>query len=125
MDRMTARQIEAAALKALEAVAAEYGVAITPRGGTLGHGNVTLRIEFATKGADGITNTREAEAWERYAVSFGLPANGLGRKITIKGQEFTIAGLRAGADKRPVLLKNAAGKMFVYPCDPVIRALAA
>ena len=58
--------------------------------------------------------------FQHYFFRWHLSASDLGKKINVKGIDFTIIGARF-CTKDPILLKNSQGQIFAYP-DFIVKA---
>lgn len=124
MDKQQTKQIADASKAALEAVAAEFGVAIEYKGGSYDSGSCIIKFEFADIGEGGIVKTREATDFQRHATSYGLEASDLGREFTSNSHTFTITGLKTRARKMPIMAtKNADGRNYKFSADRIATLL--
>jgi len=121
-DRATCRVVSEKIEGALQALAAELGVAIRAKGGSYAGGHYTLKIEVATKGDDGAINTREADDWKRYAPFYSFSADDLGRAFRVGSKEYVISGWRTKARAKPIIAKLN-GKSFVFAVNDVLMFL--
>lgn len=124
MDKQKAKLIRNAAETALAAVAEQFGVVITYKGGSFDPGQLTAKFEFAEVASDGVAQTREATDFKRYAKSFGLEPDLLGTSFSYSGDHYTIVGMKPRAPKFPVIAERTDGKRFKFPADVVSRAQA-
>jgi hypothetical protein len=118
-DRKTARDLSDEVVAALQAVAVRNGLTVEAAGGTLG-------VEFTMKLKWGIVGVDKGKAdFEQYAAAFGLEPSDHGKTFAAQGRTFEITGLKLGASKRPVLVREVgpSGRPFVFPIDAVKRAL--
>lgn len=117
----------------LDTFAAERGISAGKLRGTIsptGDG-LKVSIELATVSSDGQVNTPEMRAWReqcQYDWSdlrrAGLTEDDLGATFTVRGEQFTIAGYKPRARKRPVLAQQVGSDaLFVFPIDAVARLL--
>jgi len=61
--------------------------------------------------------------WNRYAASYGLPVDGLGAKVTVKGVQYTITGLVTGRTRFPVRVSTTTGKTMLLTIEGTRNAL--
>lgn len=109
------REIQAA----LQPIAKKYGVVITAGGGSFTPTNATTKLKIATLGDDGVANTPEREAFERYASFHGF-SKSLGDQVFYAGETWTLEGYRPKAKKFPILAKRASDGEI--RCLPLIVA---
>jgi hypothetical protein len=84
----------------------------------------TLRVTINANSTDPAHDPKIAD-WKRYAMSFGLPDDGLGRTFTLRGQTWKIIGLDAGRRRYPVVAEPlAGGKVMLFTAEGVISALS-
>lgn len=127
VTRAQARQITADVEQALADVFAKHGLDLRIKSSKYGlcYAVSVEGIVAAPEGAEFNPNTREAQAYVELADLYGLPADGLGRKFTMGGHEYTVVGINDRARSMPVLAQRADGKRYKMPEDAVARALAA
>lgn len=124
-DRSTCRVLSEIAEKAVAEKLKELGHdGLTVRAGA---GNYTstsfsLKLEFATKAADGTVMTREAQAFKANAAFFRLRADWLGKEFTSRDVRYRIIGLKPNAPKFPVIAERVRdSRPFKFPAG-VVRA---
>ena len=110
MDKNVAKQIAEDTQKALESVAAKYGVTVTVRGGTFDAGMFKPRVEFRAP------ESRRSD-FERYARMFGVDPQAFGKTFNFGGTTYRVAGIRPSAHKRPILAAREDGKSFAFSVD--------
>lgn len=103
---------------ALQAVAAKHGLkSFAATKGTYGADNFNFKIEGVIAGGLG----PDAERYERYAASMGMPP--LYRKFSFKFTEYQIVGMNTTGSK--VLAKNLENdKVYLFRAD-YIKVVAA
>ena len=65
------------------------------------------------------TTPKEAKVYAKEAVALGLPANGVGRVVTLDRTMYKVLGLSGG----DVLVLSEEGQVFFYAPDRVAAAL--
>lgn len=123
MDKQTCRAITAAAVKALEAVAAEYGVVVEAKGGTYFDSSALIKFEFSDVNESGVAQTREATDFTAYAQHYGLNPEDLGKQFVSGTTRYTIIGLKRRATKMPILAKRLDGKVYKFSAAGVVSGL--
>jgi len=127
VERAEAREITAEIKAAVEAVLAKRGMKLTV-GMTHFGDSYDVKLVATKMAVDPETGidlgSKEAVEWKRYAASFGLPAEGLGKTFKSGGHTFTVVGLNAKKYTRPVVATREDGKTFVFPPEPVKALLA-
>lgn len=124
LDRATVRAINARAQELLSQLEKEFNVKVAPGRCGFTAGNLTLQASVALV-VDGEAQTKEAEAFKLIAEVLGFQASDFGREVFISGTCYKVAGYRAGASKRPILLTQANDKMrsIVAPTEMVLALL--
>jgi hypothetical protein len=105
MNKATTERIRARAAALLEPLETEFGVKVAAKRGSYGTGHCALTFEFAEV-TDGITQTREAEAFKTLAGMYGLKADDLGRKFVYNGDTFKLVGISPQSRKYPLLAER-------------------
>lgn len=103
--------------KALEKVAAKYGV--TARAGNIKYDDTfaNIVVTFSVVGEDGVVQTPYVADWKRMCHLYGFEQTDLGRAFTSQGYTFTIVGLKASSGKYPIVAKRQDGKMMRFTTD--------
>lgn len=110
------RAINADLSQALVAIAEKHGVQIKVGSGSFTSDNATVKVEIAAIASDGTAKTKEATDFERYATSYGLKPEDLGKTFSYGGKEYTLVGAKPRSTKYPLLAKdNRSGKTFKLP----------
>ena len=129
MDLKMAKKINEASQKALETVATEFGLTLSPKSGSYdpSTGTYTFKIEFAEDGAD----KREFERSVRLLTgarqdgTYGqlLAPEALGAKFCHQGRDFVLTGINLRAPKFPLQAKCLSdGKSYKFPQN-IVRLL--
>ena len=83
----------------------------------------TFKLEVALIKKDGTVETKDAAAWQRYANLYNLPADGVGKIVTLNGKRCKIIGFAPRSHKYPVLANDlSSGKTFKFMISTVQRA---
>lgn len=117
--KLVAERIE----KTLADLGVELGVAFRVRGGSFTDGNYHAKLEVAVQAADGSAITRESEEFKKYAHLYDLKAEDLGRTFDARGEKLTIVGLRARAQKYPILVRKTNGDVVCMRSTDVAEKL--
>jgi hypothetical protein len=126
MDREKVKGLRDALQAALAPFAAANGVAVEVGSASFTGGEVRFQVDVTEIAADGTARTREAEAYEKLATLYGLPAGSLGREFQSNGKAFTITGLNARAGRFPVMAKDkASGRTYRFPVATIVARLPA
>lgn len=124
IDRAALGPLAAAIRKALEPVAAEYGLTLTMRGGSFSATNYQPKMEFAVVSADGVVLSREANDFKMMAAFYGLSPEHLGAQFSFDGNTYKITGLASRSNKRPILAEDVATKRtYKFSDKDVVRLL--
>lgn len=125
IDRAALQTIQQAAQKALEAVAEQYGLTITPAPGRYSNGatgQITFSLALPT--ADGQAQTAEEIAFKRHATLWGLTPEDLGETFAMSGKQYRITGANPKKPKYAILgIRVSDGKSFGFPYEGVRDAL--
>jgi hypothetical protein len=127
-DRPAVRAILDECEAALKVVADKHGLRLARKGCSFRAGEcpVPFKLMTVATGDNGEVVTAEARDFERCAVLFGLKAEDLGREFSSRGKRFKICGAKPANRKYPILAKClSTGKVYKFPEDQVVRALAA
>lgn len=118
VDRATCQMLGAEIEKAIDPILAAHGFERTKTSRNFGD-YFGLKIQAVPVGAE---KPQETD-WNRYASLFDLPADGLGKTVTLGGKAMTIVGLNTRARRMPVMLKDASGRSFKAPAEGVAAML--
>lgn len=105
--------------------AAERGVTIKFGSGTVGDDGFTSKIIIApVRSAEEAAN-KAGEEYALYAEALGLPADGFGKIILLKGIPYRISGVNPSRPKNCVKITRLRdGKGFICPPETATLALA-
>lgn len=125
MDKATANLIMREVIDAADAVYARHGLKRSKASSTYDTG--MLRVTLTATSTDPALDPKVTD-WHRYAESYGLPEDALGREITVtvKGRptKFVIAGLLPGRSKFTIAVREATtNKDMLLTVSGVKRAL--
>ena len=124
MDREKIRAIEAKVMEALGLIEADCGVKFMLGRGTFTDTNFVFKVEAAEIAQEGKVLSKAVESWKLYAYRFGLPEDGVGKKIAFRGHEYEIQGLNPRRPAFPIDVKRVPdGKLFRMPLDVVVQGL--
>lgn len=113
IDRSALRMINADINSAIQLVARKYGVSIKTTNSTFSNKTATTKVEISVISANGVVNTPERDAFNRYAKMFGVTKN-LGETFNHNGATFTISGFAPRSSKYPVLATDSRGKGYKF-----------
>lgn len=124
MDRTSFRQVQAEAMKALQTVAEQFGLTVSPNCGMIDttRGICTLKFDFLvrTETADGEVLDRKAIDFQTYAPQFDLETTDLHREFVFRGERYRVVGLTPRSFKFPVIAeKLSSGQTFKFPVETV------
>lgn len=86
--------------------------------------HATFKVDASEMAADGTVVTRAAEEWKLGAALFGLPEDGLGKKVTFRGTEYEVVGLHPERPRYPVEARRVRdGKGFKMSPEMVLHSL--
>ena len=108
---------------ALKAVADKHDIVLKLGNISFSGNNASMKVEASVKNASGEVITKEAEDFKRQAMFYGLEPSDLGKTVTMRGQKYTICGLKPKSTKYPILAKRGDGAVVKVPLDMIKRAL--
>jgi hypothetical protein len=123
MDRDRARRMEVDLQTSLPEFEKKWGVKVTVTGVASLQPLASSSLKAAEAGADGLIMSQAAADWKRFAKSYDLPEDGVGKKFIDRRREFTIEGLNPQAVRYPVMVKRDDGRRFKYPVNLVLMCL--
>ena len=111
-DSKLAKQVQADAQKALEAIAKKYGVSIQSNGGSLGMNDFAMKFKVEVVGV--------AKKYDKYIFSIlGLPEDIIGKIFVSHGKTHEITELAPNRPKYPVITKASDGKGYKFTVDDI------
>lgn len=111
LTRTTARSIQTEALAALKAVAEKYGMVVTPKTGSIGMAEVTLKFAFTVTAAE----TGVPANFASRAKTLGLPEDCYGKTFKVGRIEYRISDINLNAPTYPVLAERVRdGRRFKF-----------
>lgn len=117
MDKKLCRDIAVEIEKALAPVAKKFGLVVQMRGGKYDATGYYPKVELK-EGDAGRKN------FEAHAASFDLLPSDFGKEFQHKGEPFTVADVKLGSDKFPILAKRVSdGKIYGFPSETIARRL--
>lgn len=117
-DRESVRVLRLDLQNALEQFAKENEYAIYVGNATFTGNNITFKLEVSTLNQDGSVNTKESESFRRFASSYELNPDDLGRTFQFGEKTYTIIGMKPRSRKYPILCENN-GKTYKFPASTV------
>ncbi len=101
----------------------ELGMVVKATGGArFSSESYTVKVEFAVV-KDGVSMTKEIRSWNSLAELYGFKVSDLNRQFTMRGEVYTIVGMKPDSPKYPILGRRADGKTFKFEVDTVKRLL--
>ena len=113
---------------ALESVATEMNLSLRVGNMSYTHDTVTIKVEGATIGDNGVANSNEASDFKSLATYYGLKPEDLNREFIstdyIGTKTYTIVGIKPKSRKYPILVVDKRdGKTYKLPAAMVVKAL--
>jgi hypothetical protein len=110
--------------RTIRAARAQYQIAMKVHGTILmaDHGLRFRLVATPLHDANGLTS--EAKAWRRHAATMGLDPAWLGQSVRLDGRQVTVIGLVQRRSKRPVLVQDTEGGLFVFPVESIRQGFA-
>jgi hypothetical protein len=122
-DRKTLHLIRPEIEKALSELGAKYGIKLALGRCRFESKNATFNLDLSTLSESGEAETKEANAFKRYAQFCGLDASDLGKEFYCNGSIYKITGYNVNAKKMPILGTRSDGKRFKFPVHTVKAGL--
>jgi hypothetical protein len=123
-DRTNLRLIADDIRTALAPIAVKWGITLDYKGARFSPDNVTFKMEGATIGSGGVSNTRERDNFKLYASMYGLKDTDLDKEISYAGKKYIIVGLNTRRQKYPIVAKRVEdGKTILLTCEMVKLSL--
>lgn len=124
-DRVACKVLRNEIDQALQQVADKYGINIKAGNATFTDNNITFKLQLSTIGDNGLTMTKEAEDFKRYAFEHGLSADKLFAEFTIGHKTYTLLGYKPRSTRYPFIAKcHSTGQTYKLPEHSVKRAFA-
>jgi len=123
IDKATARQLTDRALALLFPMMAEYGLAISPAGGTFDDAEFTLKVRLRLNQVNGVG--ADEATFRAHAHLYNLKPDDYGATINTPNGAARLVGLQTRRSKRPMLIEyaNRPGKRYVIEDAYVRRCL--
>ena len=123
IDRPSLRALQEKMVAALQPVAAEFGISLKLGRTVFNANSATIKIEAAVINANGMVESKDAQAYKQCAKWMDLPEDGLGKRFSWMGNVYYVRGLRPKSRKAPILVEREDGKMFKMPVEAVKAGL--
>jgi hypothetical protein len=112
--------VQEAAKKAMEKVAAEFGLTLQTKGGKFLGTTFTPSFSFLT-----LTDTGIPAEFLTYASMFGMKAEDFGRTFRNGGKVYKVTGLNPRKHKYPIQAQDDSGKIMLFTREGVVAQLRA
>lgn len=119
-DKATCNRMSDDMRKALEGVAAKYGVKLVMGNGKFNPAEFSKKLSFKVMGEDGIDVAAKRD-FELYCRSYGLKPEMFGQSFNDGLSRLIIVGFNSKARKNVIQLQDTNGKKFVAPASYVLR----
>jgi hypothetical protein len=117
-------EIGKAVVNALSEVEEEFNIKFFPGGGSFDESKFTLKLNCVPKDNKGVALSPMKEDFKKYASSFGLKPEDIGKKFVRNNITYKIAGLKLANRKFPIICENCQNKkMYKLNEVDVKRAL--
>lgn len=118
MDKATAKQINGELEAAVSAVLAAHGFERQRLSMRYSENEFKVTFEATRAGVD-----RRAENFARYAFTYRLPSDGLGKLFLLSGEVFEITGIEPKNRRYPLIArKHSDGKSYKLPVTEALLA---
>jgi len=123
ITRSVARTLSEELYEAASSIAKKYGLKAKRKSGRFDSLCHTAKVEFVVEETvDG--KSPERKKFEELGLMYGLKPEMYGKTISIKGETYTIDGLRPRASKKKILLNRTSdNKKFVTTIDMIKQKL--
>lgn len=109
---------------ALEAVGKKHGVSLKTGSCSYDADTATFKLLVMRLDEDGSAVTPEAADFKKYCGTYGLKPEHLNKSFQIPGgKKMTIVGLKTRATKNTIVVRDAAGGVYVMPHEHVCMLL--
>jgi len=122
LDRATVHDLQEELKAAMKVVTDRHGLSLIFKSQVFNASSTQLKYEVAVRDASGAAQSRERQAFQLMAVSYGHQSSDLDRTFTSRGRTFTICGLKTRSSY-PVLAKRDDGTVFKFTVETVRMAL--
>lgn len=108
VDKKTAQAVTAEITAEIDAILARHGLTRGRMSTKYGDAySLTINAEALCLGANGVNlSSKEAQDYELYAASYGLPQGLLGKMFNVNGVSYAFAGLAVRRSKYPIYVRN-------------------
>jgi hypothetical protein len=121
-SKAQAKHIQDVIKRHLQAAAQEMGMTLLPTKGKYDISKFEIKAEFQAQGSKALEKISGELGFQ--AAMLGLPADVIGKVVSLSGRQMKIIGIRARATKRPIEIEEiSTGKKFVTTEDDIKRAL--
>lgn len=123
MDKPAVRALGDRALELLQVLEQEFGVSVTPKGGSYDSKSAVVKFEIAVVGDGGQAETREMQALRAMAEANGITPEQLAKPVTLNGKLHKLVGYKARARRRPWVTERVSdGKAWVWETAQIRQA---
>jgi len=117
MDRTSAKLIASLSQKALEVLAAEYGLTVTQSGSTRYDGSMArVKFEFAVPRIKKINRENDAKF-------LGFSKDIMGEKFVFSGKTFRVVEMKLSRPRYPIVGENERGTRYKFSASTVAHGL--
>lgn len=109
--------------EALKAIESKYNIEL--KTGSLSYSTETfsVKVEAAIK-VEGVSNSKDAQEFKKYAMIIGLQASDLGREFLSNRKTWKLLGMKPRKQKTPMICQNVGdGKLYLLSEEEVVKAL--
>lgn len=120
IDKSTARQLTDRAIALLSPMMAEFGITISPAGGTFNDGQLTLKVALRLETVNGVAH--DEASFRSHAAIYNLPASAYGATITTPSGPARLVAIQPRRSKRPIVIEYVSrpGKRYLIE-DAFVR----
>ena len=105
------------------AIEKKFGIQLKAGNISFSGTEANIKLKANTIGANGMTVSKEARAWDLYAQMGGYDHLKVGDKVILQGQTLTIKGYNSRAPKSPIQIEDAQGRTYKCSELAIQRAL--
>jgi hypothetical protein len=123
MDRVKAKELSEAMMKALGKLEKKYGVTFSRGNGSFTMGDYSMKVTATENDASGKAVSKYASDFKNNAFKYGMKESDLGRTFTSQGSTYVLEGSVSRNRKYPLIAKKENGSLVKMPANMVKMAM--
>ena len=109
INKGACRDIRTAINETLQKISEELGITFHAGNASYDDNSVTFKVQCTLEGVD-----KAEEDFKQYAHMFNLPEDAYGKTFIMRGERYTLCGLKPNSPKYPILGRGANGKRYKF-----------